>query len=256
MKRQYLFCLLVAFIATNSYANNSGWSSVSKKPAAGTQNKSASRNSNALVSELLSQVQQMQQEMSELRGLSEQQAHEIRLLKQSQKASYQDVDKRLRELSKQQSQDKASIKPKQLSKEPTQKNTTTAKRKASSGSYKTAMQLVRAKKYNQAIKEFDAFYKANPKSKLAANSLYWMGEIQMVKADIKGAEANFLKVTQKFPNHLKSADAHYKLAMIKHKQGDVKSSKAKLKALIENYSGKSDRIVRLAKAYLKRLEKS
>lgn len=253
MKKQYLFCLLVALVATNSFANNSGWSSVNKKSATGTQNKDPSRNSNSLVSELLSQVQQMQQEMSELRGLSEQQAHEIRLLKQSQKDSYQDVDKRLRALSEQRSESVTTqtTAPKKAVKRPSPKARTTT-----TANYQTAMQLVRAKKYNQAIKEFETFYKANPKSKLAANSLYWIGEIQMVKADIKGAEANFLKVTQKFPNHLKSADAHYKLAMIKHKQGDVKGSKAQLKALIKNYAGKSERIVRLAKAYLKRLEKS
>lgn len=247
MKKQYVFCLLVAF-ATNSFAAENGWSRVNSKTPSGSQKKSStakSNRSNALVNELLEQVQMMQQELSELRGLVEQQDNELRKLKKSQTASYQDVDKRLRELSDAQKKQKTA-----------KKSTLSVKKQAtpSASDYKTAMKLVRAKKYDKAITEFSSFYKANPKSKLAANSLYWIGEIQMVKGNKKMAKDNFLKVIKLFPKHTKSADARYKLAVIKHKEGDLAAAKKELRELIKNQANISPRIARLAKAYLKRLE--
>lgn len=247
MKKQYVFCLLVAF-ATNSFAAEDGWSRVNSKASSSSQNKSSApknNRSNALVNELLDQVRMMQQELSELRGLVEQQDNELRKLKKSQTASYQNVDKRLRELSESQKKQKTAKK----STPPVEKQAP-----SSSADYQAAMKLVRAKKYDQAISEFSSFYKSNPKSKLAANSLYWIGEIQMVKGNKKIAKDNFLKVIKLFPKHTKSADARYKLAVIKHKEGDVAAAKKELQELIKNQANISPRIARLAKAYLKRLE--
>lgn len=260
MKKKTL-CLLLVALSASSFASDTGWSRVGggSNKTSNTSAQNSSNSSNALVNELLSQVQQLQQEVSELRGLNEQQANEIRLLKKSQKASYQDMDKRLQDLSQRiqakpqapvaSSTNAPSSKPEPKPKAVPSSNTKKA-------SYKQAMELVRAKNYDAAINEFSAFYEANPKSTLAANALYWMGEVQMVKGDVGGAKVNFTKVVKQFGDHPKSADAHYKLAMIKHKQGDAEAAKAEFKKLIKNYTGKSERIVRLAKAYLKRLEKS
>lgn len=242
MKQQYVLCLLVAF-ATNSIAAD-GWVSVDKKSTSyqqRTKNKSHTASS-SVVNELLSQVQMMQQEIAQLRGMVEQQGNQIRTLERKQTKSYQDVDKRLQALSKQNAKPSGSA------------SATQAATKGSKvATYKQAMQLVRSKKYNQAISAFSRFYKANPNSSLAPNALYWTGEIYMVKGDLKKAKSSFLQVIKKFPKHAKSADSHYKLAVITHKQGNAKAAKAELKKLIKDYSGKSKRTVALAKSYLKRL---
>ncbi len=243
MNKQYVLCLLVAF-ATNSFAAD-GWVSVNKKHRTSKRQYSKSQHnsaSNSLVNDLLNQVQMMQQEMSELRGMIEQQENKVRILERKQKSAYQDVDKRLQAIAKKSAQSSAHTTASSSSK----KNSKTI-------SYKEAMQLVREKKYTQAITAFEQFYKANPNSSLAPNALYWKGEIQMVKGSLKQAKSSFFQVTKHFPTHSKSVDASYKLAVIKHRQGDIKGAKRDLQRLIKKHSGKSTRTVRLAKSYLKRL---
>lgn len=191
---------------------------------------------NGLVSELLMQVEQMQQEIATLRGIVESQANDIRRLNQESEARYLDLDRRLVEV--------ITAKPETGTEEPQQ---------TAQDAYKAAMALVREKKFEEASAAFEAFVQQWPEDELTANALYWAGEVFLVRRDTDSASKRFREVIDSHPDHIKAADATYKYAMTLHKLGDADASRHWLETLIDRYQGSADTTVQLAQAYLKKL---
>ena len=57
---------------------------------------------------------------------------------------------------------------------------------------------------------FQRFLQANPKSELADNAQYWIGECRYSRNDLKGALAAFREVVERFPKGNKVPDAMLK----------------------------------------------
>lgn len=200
----------------------------------------ASSDSSGLVAELYQQIEQMQQELASLRGRVEEQGYELSRMKQDQQERYLDLDRRMSSLM---SAPAAA---------------TTASVAASSSSdglsaadaYKQAQKLMYDKKYDEANEAYQAFVRQYPDDPLAVNAVYWSGEIFLLQGNLDQAMASFRTVVTKYPEHQKAPDAMYKLGYTLDKQGKVADAKILMKKVVDQYQGKADTVVRLAKNYL------
>ncbi len=194
--------------------------------------------SSGLLSEISMQMEQMQQEIAELRGRVEEQDNLIRRLTQEQQERYLDLDRRIAVLLAGGSPVAA---PAAVVKE------------SPAEAYKNAMMLVREKKFAEANAAFNDFVKTYPQDPLVGNASYWSGEVYLVQSDLDKALESFRKVVTQYPDHDKAADATYKMGITLHKKGDVAQAKVWLQKVIDLYTGKADSTVRLAKSYLAKL---
>ena len=201
-----------------------------------------------LLTELMLQVEQMKTEIASLRGQLEEQQAKVRRMEASQQDRYLDLDSRISALT--------LAPPAVDSQEITQTETDTDGEALppAGEAYKSAMQLVRDKKFAEARKAFDSFAENYAGDALAVNAIYWSGEVSMVEGKLDVAEARFRTVKEDHSDHSKAADASYKLAVVLDKSGKKAESKALLQEVISQYAGRSDSTVSLAQAYLKKMQ--
>lgn len=197
-----------------------------------------------LMSELLIQMEQMQQEIATLRSQVESQAQQLSALEQDQKTRYLDLDRRVASLYSQ---------PAVADKVDSNDTSAATPSVSAADAYKAAMTLVREKKFAEANEAFSEFAENYPEDKLVANAHYWNGEVYLVQKKLSEAKASFEHVVTTFPQHSKTADASYKMGVTLHKLGDNAGAREWLEKVIQQYPGKADGTVRLAKAYLKKL---
>ncbi len=203
-----------------------------------------SDSSPGLVNELLAQVEQLQQEVAMLRGKVEEQAIRQQMLEQSQQDRYLDLDRRLTQLSTQSPATAAGP------------VAAAAPLPPASDAYRDAMELVRAKKFNDAAKAFDEFTVNYPDDALVANAMYWAGEVYLIDNKLELASERFSKVVETYPKHSKTADATYKLGVTLDRQGKKDEARKVLSQVISQYAGKADGTVALAKSYLDKMSPS
>lgn len=259
MKR-LVVTMALAVITANAHSEG-GWVSVGatrivapaspstdtsqSSPPATFSSSPSTASSDNLVSELLTQVEQMQGEIANLRGQLEQQQAVIKRMERSQQDRYLDLDRRISML---------ATPPQEM---PAVTSSTTPDGSESvipSGdAYRSAMELVRAKKFPQARAAFDDFIDVYPEDPLAVNAIYWAGEVSLVTGEADVAEARFRRILDNYPEHTKVADATYKLGVALHRKGDNTGATEYLNQVIETYAGKADSTVSLAKAYLKKV---
>jgi len=241
--------ILLVLASLNASAASDEWVSVGVRPAAtnastpaqaaspvlAVQPAPSSSDHSSLVSELLVQMEQMQQEIASLRGVVESQGNDIRRLNQDGEARYLDLDRRLM----------AITTPAVDEADQPEANAQEA--------YKAAMSLVREKRFEEASVAFEEFVQQWPDDDLTANALYWAGEVFLVRRDLDSASNRFRHIIDAHPDHIKAPDAAYKYAMTLHKLGDTDAAKEWLETLIARFKGKADTTVQLAEAYLKKL---
>jgi tol-pal system protein YbgF len=214
--------------------------------------------------ELFYQLQLLQDEVMRMQGLLEEQAHEIRVLKQQRLDDYVNLDKRIAELSQQNSADSA-----QAAMVPAATNTVaaTSANAGESGAsindipvepqsvddkiaYKAAYSLIREKKFEEATAAFEAFLKKYPSSIYIPNSYYWLGELYIINEKLDKAADAFGAILKDYPDNRKYPEALYKQAKVNYELGKRDEAKTQLDSLIAQFTGKSDNTVRLAREFL------
>lgn len=208
---------------------------------------------------LFNQLQQMQQEIAQLRGMLEEQQNEIQRLKQENLERYQDLDRRL-------SSGVAGAAATQNSPADGALGTagsqppTGGQAPADSGPadpekeklfYDAAFDLIKAKDFDKASQAFSAFLRKYPNSQYAGNAQYWLGEVNLAKGDLQGAGQAFARVSQVYPQHAKVPDSLFKLADVEQRLGNVDKAKGILQQIIVQYPGSS--AAQLAQRDLQRL---
>ena len=197
---------------------------------------------------LFQQLQQMQEEIAQLRGMLEEQQNQIQRLQQEGLERYQDLDRRLASgvagsaASGQnsvsdagQSANGGSIAP---------------NAPASSGDpagdpakeklyYDAAFDLIKAKDFDKASQAFGAFLRKYPNSQYAGNAQYWLGEVNLAKGDLQGAGQAFAKVSQLYPQHNKVPDSLYKLADVELRLGNRDKAQGILRQVIAQFPNSS-----------------
>lgn len=105
--------------------------------------------------------------------------------------------------------------------------------------YDRALATLRAGKPEAARTRFEAFLASWPKSDLAANAQYWIGESLYNQDRYADAVISFRQVHQQHPKHDKAAAALLKMGMSYQKLGDAQNARFYWEALVADYP-KSD----------------
>ncbi len=207
---------------------------------------SSTKSSNAI---LLDKVQGLQQEIQELRGQLEVQAHDLKLLQQQQLAFYKDLDARLPNPSTNAAKI-ASGAPLPIGSVNNSAPITTDKRPVvvpivSSAprtnpadeqiSYLAAYELVKNKRFDDALTAMQKFVTLYPQGGYTGNAQYWLGELHMVKKNYPEAVAHFEIVLQQFPSSSKTAASMLKMGYALAASGKKPEAIQRLQQVIKNY---------------------
>lgn len=196
--------------------------------------------------EMFLQLQQLQDEVSRLRGMVEEQQYEIRRLKQESLDRYQDLDSRLSAGASAPAQQQNVPAGAIDAGSPPVSPATEAP--ASGGPadpekeklyYDAAFDLIKAKDFDKASQAFGAFLRKYPNSQYAGNAQYWLGEVNLAKGDLQGAGQAFAKVSQLYPQHNKVPDSLYKLADVELRLGNRDKAQGILRQVIAQFPNSS-----------------
>lgn len=237
-----------------SYRN----SDTSDEPALAKDDNTPHTNSNNNAT-LLDKVQGLQQEVQELRGQLDVQAHDLKLLQEQQLSFYKDLDARLRDAPVKSAASKpiTPAAPPQTSitigeqplttaqpVQPTAIITPPVQPAIGSGhsnpadeqvGYLAAYELVKNKQFDQALTAMQTFVTKYPHGGYSANAQYWLGELYMVKKEYPQAIEHFNVVLQEFPSSSKNAASLLKIGYALAAQGKTAEARVKLQEVIKTY---------------------
>jgi tol-pal system protein YbgF len=196
---------------------------------------------------VFTQLQQMQQEIAQLRGLLEEQQNEIQRLKQEGLERYQDLDRRL---SSGAAGAAATQNSPAVGAAGANGNSAAAASQAPANSdpadpekeklfYDAAFDLIKVKDFDKASQAFAAFVRKYPNSQYAGNAQYWLGEVNLAQGDLQGAGKAFAQVSQSYPQHAKVPDSLFKLADVEMRLGNADKARGILQQVIAKYPGSS-----------------
>ncbi|PIW62134.1 tol-pal system protein YbgF [Shewanella sp. CG12_big_fil_rev_8_21_14_0_65_47_15] len=174
----------------------------------------------------------LQQEVLDLRGLTEQQNYQIEQMQQRQRQLYDEIAN----LSS-----KAAATPAATTSTTPAAVAATANAAASSlsetASYESAVNLVlKERRYDDAIPAFRAFIKQYPDSVYAANANYWLGQLLFNKSEFAEAKQAFNTVVVRFSDSNKRGDSLVKLGMIAEKTGDKAGAIQYYQQVVKDYA--------------------
>ncbi len=199
-----------------------------------TSTPSTSGPDTAFIENLMFQVQDLQQQVADQRGLIEELTYQVQVLKQEQKERYIDLDQRILTLQEQLSS--ASQNP--VSQSQSASNAVDASAVSNEdilAEYNAARELIRARKFPEAIQALNNFTQAHPDHSLTPNAWYWLGEVHQVSRQVAEARTAFSQVVDRFPNHSKVPDSLYKLGVIAQQQGNANDAKRYFEQVISKY---------------------
>jgi len=200
---------------------------------------------------LFYQLQQLQQEVMLLNGKVEEQAHELRKLKEQSLERYVDLDKRLAigvaaipagsDAGSSVAQAKSGA-----------GNSNVAEQVGEGEAYRSAYALVRAQKFNDATAAFKQFLRDHPAGKYAPNAHYWLGELYLVMqpVDLESSRQAFILLLGQYPDNSKAPDAMYKLGKVYFMKGNREKAREYLDRVISQYSSTNSSAVKLSRDFI------
>lgn len=204
---------------------------------------------------LIDKIQSLQREVQELRGQLEVQAHDLKLLQQQQVAFYKDLDTRLSgSVSAKATPEKPSMDLSVGANEPARVNAPVEKVTKSATahtavvvpvsranpadeqiSYLAAYELVKNKRYDDALSSMNLFVQKYPSGGYTANAQYWLGELYLVKKDYAAAIEHFNVVLKQFPTSAKSAASMLKVGYAYVEMGNKPEAQKYLQQVVRAY---------------------
>lgn len=231
--------------------NNAGYGSSYPPAGYGASGTFAGSGASAPVSAqgmLFNQLQQMQDEIAQLRGALEVQQNEIQRLKQESLERYQDLDRRVSggaasAATSQNSSAAGAINASGTPTPPTAGQAPASNEPADPAKeklfYEAAFDLIKTKDFDKASQAFAAFLRKYPNSQYAGNAQYWLGEVNLAQGDLQGAGQAFARVSQAYPSHSKVPDSLFKLADVEQRLGNTQKARGILQQVIAQYPGSS-----------------
>jgi tol-pal system protein YbgF len=99
--------------------------------------------------------------------------------------------------------------------------------------YRDAYNLLRRGSVDQSVSLFDEFLKKYPKSRWAADAVYWTGEARFAAGRFDEAVLQFDRVIKEFPGSRKEINALLKQGLAFEKMGDRRSAKIIFQKLVQ-----------------------
>ena len=193
------------------------------------------------LSELFYQMQVLQQEVQELRGLVEEQAYQLNRLARDQKEQYIDLDRRVAGLttgaaagtSRAAGSTTAAAAGTSTGSAGGQAAASTTAAAGSSAvgalpsgvsereAYQNAFDLMKERKFDESINAFNELIVRYPSGQYTPNAYYWLGELHLAQQNTEQARQSFMQVIGLYPDHPKVPDTLYKLGVAYHRLGDT-----------------------------------
>ncbi len=173
---------------------------------------------NRRLSELFYQLQVLQQELQELRGMAEEQTYQLNRLARDQKEQYIDLDGRIRKLLR---IDGPTPIVRSISDAPT---TLAGEPATERDAYTAAFNLMKGRQFEESATAFDQLIIDYPNGQYTPNAFYWLGELYLTSVETEKARQSFVQVVNLYPDHQKVPDALYKLGVVYHRLGDTQQS--------------------------------
>ncbi len=193
------------------------------------------------------QLQLLQQEVMELRGLVERLQHELSRLKSIQDDRYLELDARLQQVLK------ANVQvPQPVAEDPGETAVAVIDENLNEKDlYETTQILIRNRQYEMAITQLEALIDRFPDGEYTANTYYWLGQVQAAKTnpDFEKARQALAQVISYFPEHSKVPDAAYALGKVYYTLGDCERATDLLQQVMDQYPDKT--AAKLAENYLR-----
>lgn len=117
--------------------------------------------------------------------------------------------------------------------------------------FRDAYQSYRNGAFDPAVGQFEDFLKKNPKSPLASDALYWIGEARFAQGRFDEAVLQFDRVIKEFPGSKKELNALLKQGEAFERMGDAKSARIIYRRLTGDYPHSAQ--ARIAGGKLKQL---
>nr|WP_241970514.1 tol-pal system protein YbgF [Idiomarina aquatica] len=204
--------------------------------------------------EMLNQLNNLQQDVAELRGITEEHEYRLEQLLQRQREIYQEIDRRFSQLNSQGNSSGSNFSTAQQVPVNTDSGSSSSNGYSSNLSendaYDRAIALVlEDKRYDAAIPAFEQFVEQFPNSSYLPNAHYWLGQLQFAQQQYDAAKQHFETVVKDFPESNKRADCILKLGVIASEQGKSADAKQYYQQVVEEYPDSTE--ANLAKQRLK-----
>lgn len=196
-------------------------------------------------SDVYSQIRALQEEITALRGLIEEQSYELNKLKQLQLDNYMELDRRLSGTTTQVSDEISSVPTTESLPDPIPLAVDDTR--SEKEIYTAAYDLLNQRDYDAAMREFQLYLDRFPTGQYASNSCYWLGKIANQNGDYEKAKSWFAKLISDFPDASKVPDAKYDLGRVYFNMGN----KTEAKAIMQDVAGGSSDASRLASKFLR-----
>lgn len=180
------------------------------------------------------QLTNLQREVSELRGITEEHSHQLSEVLERQRDLYQEIERRVSDLraSGQTGGGQAVAVPTRDDMAGVDYSDDMNENEA----YDRAIALVlEERRYDDAIPEFRAFIQNYPDSNYLGNAHYWLGQLLYSRNDYSEAKRHFTQVVENFPNSNKRADCILKLGIIAQNEGDSSQARSRYEQVISEY---------------------
>lgn len=178
------------------------------------------------------QLDYMQTQVNELRGVTELHTHQLSQVLERQRELYQELDRRVRDALK-----PATQVPSAIAVESSPITQSYSNDLTENEAYDKALNLVlKDKRYEQAIPAFRNFNQTYPQSSYASNAHYWLGQLLFNKGELIAAEKEFSIVVEQFKDSNKRPDALLKLAMVAQQQNNNAKAVNLYRQLITEYA--------------------
>lgn len=166
--------------------------------------------------EMMERLNRLQRELSDLRGITEEHAHQLEQMLQRQRDIYQELDR----IAEQLRSGAGASAPTAAPTLPTS-SVSFSENRSENADYDRAVALVlQERNYDQAIPLFRSFLETYPGSSYTSNAHYWLGQLYYAQENYPDAITHFTTVMEQFPDSNKRADCILKLGLIAANQNN------------------------------------
>jgi tol-pal system protein YbgF len=184
--------------------------------------------------DLMGKIDNLQEQIQQLRGELEVQKHELKLMHDQLNNFYQDLDKRVSNKSNfstlvtaaTETKDKSGLDGIPL---------TSSKAVSEEQAYQDGLKFIKDKKYSEAISKMQAYLRDYSSGKYSANAHYWLGEIYYMQLQSQKAANEFQTIINIYPNSSKIPDAMLKMGMIYNDRGEYSKAYKQFQQLKKQY---------------------
>ena len=213
---------------------------------------------NRAMLDLFQRVDELGDEISQLRGELEIQGNDLSEIKKRQRELYLDTDRRLRDLENRALNQSSMVPPAQIPTQDTSTDrtpgtdstgtaviapvTSTTQTVQPSGTsseekaaYQASFDILKEGRYKKAKSSFKSFLNQYPNSIYAGNAQYWLGEANYVTRNFEQGIIEFKQVVERYPKSAKVPDAMLKLGYTYYELKQHNEAKAILQELRKRF---------------------